>query len=158
MGNPDAPHWNIEDGYQSNVNESKLYPYRVFGSGMRDSLIATFGISLDKSHQLCSEFAPGFRLSLHVPDELPRLPNDFIHIAPEQDVYISVKPNVITTSHGLRSYAPHKRGCYFESERKLRFFKFYSQSKCEAECFANFVKEKCHCVPFSMPSKEICSK
>lgn len=149
--NPNATHWNLEDGYQSNDNASDLYPYRVFGSGMRDSLIASLGISLEVSHRFCSEFAPGFRLSLHMPDDLPRLPNDFIHIPPDQDVYISIKPNVIATSDSLRSYAPHARGCFFKSERRLRFFKSYSQKKCESECLSNFTQNQCGCVQFSMP-------
>lgn len=62
--NPNAKYWNIEDGYQLNVNGSELYPYRVFGAGLRDSLFAVLGILLeDNSHYLCSELAQGFRLS-----------------------------------------------------------------------------------------------
>lgn len=151
-GNKNATYWNLEDGYQANVKESDIYPRRTFGAGIRDSLVTFLGIHLDKAHQLCSLFAPGFRLSLHAPDDLPRLPNDFIHIAPEQDVYISIKPNVITTANGLRKYASQERGCYFKSERELVFFKSYSQSNCELECLANYILRECGCVHFSMPS------
>lgn len=149
--NPKATYWNMEDGYQSNVNESELYPYRTFGSGVRDSLTIFLSIILDKSHQLCSPYAPGFRISLHAPDDLPRMQNDFIHIPPDQDVYISIKPNVIATSRGLRQYSWHARGCYFKSERKLGFFQSYSQKKCELECLANYTKSQCGCVRFPMP-------
>lgn len=72
-----------------------------------------------------------------------------------ESFYISVKPSVITTSDGLRSYAPRVRGCYFNSERQLRFFKSYSQQKCQLECFSNYLKMTCGCVTFSLPSKWI---
>lgn len=148
-----ATYWNIEDGYTPNVNESLIYPYRVFGSGLRDSLITMLGIYLDETHEECSLLAQGFRLSLHAPDELPRLPDDFVHIPYEQDIYISVKPNMITTSNGLRKYSPATRSCFFKTERKLRFFNFYSQQNCEFECLGNYTRDICGCTKFSMPSE-----
>lgn len=63
-GNPNATYWHPEEGYQSNVNESALYPQRTFGSGVRDSLTTFLGISLDETHSLCSPYAPGFRYLL----------------------------------------------------------------------------------------------
>lgn len=57
------------------------------------------------------------------------------------------------TSEGLHNYAPQVRGCYLRSERQLRFFNSYSQNKCELECVANYIKVKCGCVQFDMPSK-----
>lgn len=152
-GNPNATYWNIEDGYQSNANGNEdLYPYRVNGAGK--SLRIQLGISIDDKHETaCNEFAEGFILSLHAPDELPRLTEDFIHISPGHDVYISISPKVISTSIYLRRYTPHQRGCYFESERKLRYFQSYSQPKCEMECLSNFIRKRCDCVQFFLPSK-----
>ena len=150
--NRNVSHWNVEDGYDSYVNESEIYPYRVFGAGLRDILVMILGITVDDMHTLCSELAQGFRLLLHLPDGLPRFPQDFVFIPIEQEIYISVKPNVITTSNGLRNYSPHERGCFFRSEHHLRFFKSYSQLKCEQECLANYTKSECGCVTFSMPS------
>lgn len=152
--NPSAKYWNIENGYTVNINESELYPYRVFGCGLRDALIAILGIYLDDLQQLCSERAEGFRIALHSPDELPRLPDEFIHIPVEQDVYISVKPRMITTSKRLRRYPYNKRGCYFKTGRQLRFFQKYSQQHCELECSANYTKQACGCIKFSMPSEK----
>lgn len=94
-------------------------------------------------------------MALHLPSDLPRMQNDFIHIPPDQDVYISIKPNVLVTSKGLRRYSANERGCYFKSERKLAFFRSYSQKKCEMECLANFTKDYCECVHFAMPRKPI---
>lgn len=63
-----------------------------------------------------------------------------------------VKPTVMSTSEGLRSYAPRVRGCYFRTERQLRFFKSYSQQKCYRECYSDYLKATCGCVPFAFPS------
>lgn len=35
-----------------------------------------------------------------------------------------------------------RRQCYFDSERKLRFLKVYTQRNCELECLANFTLAK----------------
>lgn len=60
----------------------------------------------------------------------------------------------MVTSSGLRDYyTPQVRGCYFRSERQLRFFKLYSQKKCEMECLSNFTRDECGCVQFYMPRK-----
>lgn len=151
--NPSAKYWNMEYGYVDNLNESEMYPYRVFGCGMRDSLTILLNILLDESEQFCSVLSQGFRLSLHSPDELPRLPDEFIHIPAEQHIYISVKPRMITTSKGLRRYKPMYRGCYFKTGRNLRFFRTYSRQHCELECIANFTRDACGCVKFYMPSE-----
>lgn len=156
QGNRDATHWNVEDGYRANIEERDVYPIRMSQSGLKyGNLRMKLRTFLDDS-QICYETEPGFRLSLHAPDELPRMQSDFIHIPPGQAVKILVKPKMITTSNGLRSYAPHARGCVFKSERRLRFFKSYSQQKCETECVANSAMRRSNCSVFYMPSKMLC--
>ncbi|XP_055303179.1 uncharacterized protein LOC129568876 [Sitodiplosis mosellana] len=113
--NPNATHWNVEDGYNPNVNDSQLYPYRIFGVGF-DGMI---GINLDSYsddfYEFCAEDAQGFRIALHSPDRFPRS-SDFIHIPFNQVAFFSIKPNLISTSNGLRSYSPRERGCFFRAE------------------------------------------
>lgn len=154
-GYPNATNWNIENGFALNIDENEIYPHRVFDCGLHDSLIAILNILLDDAGNFCSQLAQGFRLSLHSPDELPKLPDEFIFIPPEQDVYISVKPQMITTSKGLRYYSADLRGCYFKADRQLRFFQSYSQQHCELECLSNFTNAACGCVGISTPSKHL---
>lgn len=150
--NPNATHWNVEDGYNSNFNKSKLYPYRVFGVGIENTMHIHMESLTDDFYKICSVSAQGFRIALHLPDQLPRLPSDFIQIPIEHEIYISIKPNMITTSNGLRKYSPEKRRCFFRAERHLLFFKSYSQQNCELECVTNYTKNECGCVQFWMPS------
>lgn len=151
QGNPHKRHWSMKMGYTPNVDENEVYPHRVFDAGFQYALETLTGILLDRSYQFCRYFAPGFLLSLHMPNELPRFSHQFIYVPYEEDFYISVIPKVIRTSGDVRAYSPQIRGCYFRSERKLRFFKAYSQQMCELECVANFTLEMCNCVRFFMP-------
>ncbi|XP_055295138.1 pickpocket protein 28-like [Sitodiplosis mosellana] len=151
-GNPNTTHWNVEDGYDSNVDQSIVYPYRVFGTGLRYSILAYLIVLLNNDHQYCNDASRGFTVTIHSPDELPRPGDDFIRIPVEHKFStISIKPSMITTSSGLRNYLPQARGCFFRTERSLRFFKSYNQRNCELECKANFFKQTCGCVTYYMP-------
>jgi amiloride-sensitive sodium channel len=48
-------------------------------------------------------------------------------------------------------FSPDVRKCYFEDEKKLRFYKTYSKALCDYECLANETFRVCGCVKFSMP-------
>lgn len=100
---------------------------------------------------ICRGPVQGFKILLHTPGEIPRVSKQYFRVPLRQEVVVSVKPNMITTSSGLADYAPERRQCYFNDERQLKFFKVYTQSNCELECLANFTLAKCDCVKFSMP-------
>lgn len=157
-GNPSAAEWNREDGYRTLIEVGEDYPYRVFGADMLNTMMARIGVILDDVSVHCSEFSAGFRLTLHAPDDLPKARSDFIHISPEQNTFVMVTPELVTTSESLRKYSIFERNCYFKLEHQLRFFKSYSQSKCTLECLTIYIKNKCGCVHFSMPSKLKCAK
>lgn len=91
------------------------------------------------------------QILLHTPGEVAQVARQFFRIPFDQEVLISIRPKIITTSDGLKHYEPHRRQCYFQKERHLRYFNIYSQTNCELECLANFTLSKCGCVKFSMP-------
>lgn len=154
VNNRDSSNWNIDDGYASQTNAVELYPYRVFGSGSRDSMHVRLFIPVKNEPMACRDFEQGARLWLHAPDSLPQISDHYINIPIEQDISISVKPIMTKTLAGtLSSYSLHRRNCYFHSERRLRFFKIYNQKNCELECLANYTNSVCKCVKFYMPSK-----
>lgn len=150
QNNPNATDWNIED--ESHANLEEVYPHRVFSANRRDNLFVSLSNRFEKNHLTCSQDTPGFLISLHTPDELPRFSDAFTFIPVDKQLLISIKPHIITTSEGVRRYSPELRKCFFKSERPLRYFKAYSQQKCMLECLANFTKAQCGCVPFYMPS------
>ncbi|KAL7045139.1 hypothetical protein ACKWTF_002156 [Chironomus riparius] len=55
------------------------------------------------------------------------------------------------TDSSLKKYHPEIRRCYYENERKLKFFKSYTKAHCDLECLANHTLKACGCTKFSMP-------
>ena len=98
---------------------------------------------------------------LHAPGEIPRLSKYSFKMPMHQEMVLSVKPKMVVASEGLARYPPERRKCFFGHERKLQFFKKYSQNNCEYECLVNFTLSSCGCVKFSMPrnsSTNICTQ
>lgn len=154
--NPKSTKWNLEDGY-SKVDDVDIdtYPNRVFGSGAPLGLFALIRGYTQHTDYLCRGPVQGFKITLHTPGEVPQVSKYYFRVPYNQEVMVSVKPNMITTSNGLRGNEPNQRQCYFDSERRLEFFKVYTQRNCELECLTNFTKLHCGCVKFSMPRKRI---
>ncbi|XP_005176880.1 pickpocket protein 11-like [Musca domestica] len=142
--------WSLEQGFTTD-GVLNTYPARVLGSGTMAgflTVLQNFAREVDYS---CRYVADGFKVLLHSPDDVPSLAKHFVHISMDKDVMIAVKPKMITTSSGIAEYPPHKRQCYLNKDRPLRYFKAYSQNNCELECLTNFTLQLCGCVTFYMP-------
>lgn len=144
--------WNRDDGYKSNVIENRDYPHRTFSADTFDTLRVNLKLFFENEH-ICPNADQGFRISFHSPDELPRVTIDSVRIPIDQQLFISLDPKIVTTSEALRNYSPENRGCFFQTDRKLRFFKTYNQRNCGFECLANYTMEQCGCVAFWMPGQ-----
>jgi acid-sensing ion channel, other len=51
-----------------------------------------------------------------------------------------------------------RRNCYFEYERKLKYFNKYTKHNCLQECLTNSTVEMCSCVPSFYVRKELRSQ
>lgn len=152
--NPKAIHWNPEQGYDETRFDHyvRIYPHRAYSTGLRAGFGSTLFFLNHTTDFLCSGPIHGFKIILHGPDEIPQISKNFFHIPSKSNILISIRPNLIITDEQLMKYSPEQRQCFFNSERILRFFRFYNQQNCELECLANFTKSECGCVPFYMPS------
>lgn len=147
--NRNVSHWNLESGYESGYSEIG-YPIRASNpNGFFDIGLVT---NVENRQVKCRGAVQGFRLSLTVPGEAVQLPPYGLQAHFSEMCRIWMKPKLTTTSDGLRKYKPSRRGCYFNDERRLRFFKTYTKNNCDIECLANFTLSHCGCVQFSMPS------
>lgn len=146
--------WTLEGGYKSNLLINDTYPQRVFGAGARAGLFALLRLNSTDAEYLCRGPIQGFKVLLHIPGEVPQVSKHYLRVPMKEEVLISVKPNMMTTSESLAGYKPWERQCFFDAERQLRFFKIYTQRNCELECLSNFMMAKCGCVKFSLPSNE----
>lgn len=146
---PNVSDWSLESGY-SNKTDADAYPLRVFDV---DKYGLAFSIRLSKKdlEPVCQDIYAGFSIYLHTPGEVT--PQTSVHNLLSKGVNIRIKATQTVTSEGSQNYGPNVRQCFFDSERRLRFFKYYSLSNCETECLSNFTKQQCDCVKFSMPSK-----
>lgn len=146
--------WSLDIGYNHPQDMAfNPHPFRVFGAGMQNCFRLLLKVFDEDIDHLCGGAVQGYKIALHMPNDLPPIWNSYHHISPGKSVHFTIDPNMITTSSDVRKHSPIIRQCYFTSERKLRFFRTYSQRNCELECMANFTLEKCGCVNFSMISE-----
>ncbi|XP_070497894.1 pickpocket protein 28-like [Chironomus tepperi] len=63
---------------------------------------------------------------------------------------ILIIPEIISTDEEVLSLRLNQRQCFMDGERKLIYFKIYSQRNCEIECLADKILRICSCVPFDI--------
>lgn len=151
--NSNVSKWTLDDGYEDDPAKED-YPIRVTGSGKIAAL--DLGLLLyERDYEYnCKGFDQGFLVTLATPGETLILSSsNSLRVPALENTLIKIFPKLTTTSDGLISYSPNRRKCFFTFERRLRFFKMYTQNNCNAECLSNFTKNECKCVKFSMPSK-----
>lgn len=140
-------------GYDTLKGET--YPHRILGAGKKAGLTLQLAMKKTDINYACKTAINGYRMTLHTPGDFPRPSTQFYSIPFDASSLVSVKLRVISTARTLRNYSPKVRQCYFHGEKKLKFFKIYTQSNCELECMAEFVYNECGCVRFSMPRDNV---
>ncbi|XP_066905104.1 pickpocket protein 28, partial [Halyomorpha halys] len=150
------------------------YPKRSNGNPV---INISFGSLFNGSY--CRNGGPGFQVAVHSPHEMPVighrtagwvLVNDVNNLPKERsysnlrfdyEYVIELDPERTWASDSLRIFQPHQRKCYFNGEKTLTFFKYYTRINCENECLINRTIVNCKCFDFYMPhfeSSRICHK
>jgi acid-sensing ion channel, other len=125
------------------------YPLKSsrYGQGLKVTLNRNQNISLE---DVC--FQPTFMV--HSPNEHSGNFDliEMIEFDYGYDFVVLITPEIIRTDPGLKSYEPKKRGCYFEGEKKLKFFKVYTRRNCETECKIDllYIEPQLNCTPYFM--------
>ncbi|XP_018572880.1 pickpocket protein 28-like [Anoplophora glabripennis] len=149
----DTEDWTLEDGYKRGAKKD-TFPRRAMSAGSSAGLfleLKAYGPDLD---YICRGPVQGFKILLHHPAEVPRVSRQYFRAPLNQEVVVSIKPDMMTTSAGLKDYNPHRRQCFFPNERYLSFFQSYTQQNCQVECLTNFTLKMCNCVAYHMPHEE----
>lgn len=131
-----------------------MVPLRAFKSQAEDALQLFVRQYVGNEGNTCPHDTSRMKVIVHSPGEFPRASQNFISIPLESEVSVTVKPIMMTTATDLTRYSTETRQCYFNSERSLKFFRFYTRRNCEHECFTNFTLAMCGCVKISMPRDE----
>ena len=163
----------MQDGYASYLKNDSIYPERSYISSLAGGIevfARTYERDLD---YICGGPVQGFKVKLHAPGEFPDTRVGFVPIAYNTASLIAVIPEWTSSTKNLRRFAPNRylnheqyifftvlkhdyyfrRKCFFEDERKLRFFVVYNIQNCHRECYSNVTFQYCGCVKFSMPRK-----
>ncbi|KAG8245420.1 hypothetical protein J6590_106721 [Homalodisca vitripennis] len=123
-----------------------LYPWFT----MDATVPSIFG---SRCHHGC--LYPWFKMTatviLHSPAEAPTLSHPSIYVRTDCLTTISIVPEIKTTKEELRRWDPTLRGCFFEDERPLQYFQYYTEKNCDLECGSNASLSRCGCVPFYYP-------
>lgn len=137
--------WTVESSYRSSNNSSNLVRanegtfFSVYPSLLKNDL-----------NNFC-EFGKKFKIFLHDPNEIvtPFHKPLYVRIGHAKKIFLRIK--FYKKSLDMKKFEPKARQCYFEDERKLKFFNVYTENHCLFECLTNLTLKNCGCVRFSMP-------
>ncbi|XP_029173329.1 pickpocket protein 28-like [Nylanderia fulva] len=151
--------WNAEKGYDASM-PADVIPWRPYGAGLYYGL--TLVLDVESHEYFCSSTAGmGFKMLLHNPVETPKIADFSFSITPGEETRVIIRPRISTASKTIKSIPKKKRKCFFTTERKLRYYRTYTQRNCILECEANFTQQICDCVQYYMPKSAktpICGK
>ncbi|KAJ8923402.1 hypothetical protein NQ315_001960 [Exocentrus adspersus] len=148
--------WTLEKGYPPDAPKD-TFPRRAMSAGSTAGLFLVITAYKQDLDYVCRGPVQGFKVIdvlLHHPSELPRVNRHYFRAPLNQEVVVSIAPDMMTTSPAIVEYEPHRRQCYFPTEKHLTFFQYYTQQNCEVECLANYTLVKCGCVAYHMPREK----
>ncbi|XP_061941386.1 pickpocket protein 28-like [Apis cerana] len=151
--------WNPETGYDANVSSDSI-PWRPYNAGQLYGLTLVLDVDIDE-YYCSSTTSVGFKMLLHNPVETPKIAEFAFTVTPGEETRVIITPRIMTASKSIISIPLRKRKCFFTFERKLRYYRTYTQKNCVLECEANFTQKICHCVQYYMPKSSntpICEK
>ncbi|KAF5300623.1 hypothetical protein FQA39_LY11084 [Lamprigera yunnana] len=148
--------WSLDTGYPNTVPINESYPRRTQMTGVKGGfLFDSMYVNNSQMDFLCGESLQGFKVVLHHPADWPNFDKHF-RVPLDSAVYGSVKPRLTTISDNLKRYDAKDRKCFLTDEKRLQYFKSYTQYNCMEECQANYTLQNCNCVAFYMPMILLC--
>lgn len=143
--------WEWDRGYLRKSVDTE-YPLRVADSGPDNGLTMTLIAHKQDQTSLCVANEEEFTVTLYTPGEFGEFSIVDFRATMPASLLLPIEPSLTITSEALRSYSPAKRECFYDSERRLAFFKIYTIRNCYIECISNYTAMLCGCVSFYMPS------
>ncbi|XP_045477140.1 pickpocket protein 28-like [Harmonia axyridis] len=145
--------WTLEKGYPPN-SPKDTFPRRAISAGAKAGFYLLLRLYDQDLDYVCRGPVQGFKILLHHPAAIPQVGTQYFRAPLNQEMVVSIKPDMMTTSEGLRNYDPRRRQCYFPEERQLLYYKSYTQESCNIECMSNYTYRRCGCVAYHMPHRE----
>lgn len=137
--------WTLDEEYINN-SEVDVIPMRL--SKANDHIFVVYS-SQEDAFNFCRQNS--VFIYIHLPNEVPTMFHRHTRLQYGHTKRILLQTRVTVAHPSLKSYLPTARGCFFEGEKKLHFFKVYTKFHCYTECLSQYVLGKCGCVGFYMP-------
>jgi len=141
--------WTLEQGYSSDDNFVK--PVRATRGR---ALIVQLKTKFSDLANSCLSRRFMVVMNLHLPNELPTNMHSEKLLRFSSTSLLKITARVKQSDETLKNFRLEERGCYFEGEHNLKYFKSYTKLNCEYECLINFTYKHCGCVKLSMPRTE----
>ncbi|KAJ8943545.1 hypothetical protein NQ318_023056 [Aromia moschata] len=142
--------WTVGYGY-GDLADVETFPRRALLAGSMNALIVNLNVSLEDLDYACTSFQ-GFQVVLHKAVRFPTVQQHYFRVPLRKSVIVAISPTQLITSDNVKAYSVAKRRCYFQSEKRLKYFKHYTQYNCKLECLTKLTLKKCGCVAFYMPN------
>ena len=91
-----------------------------------------------------------FNMFIGQPAQFPMMREKSIQLQPGREHYVDLSASVVSTNN-IRGIFPEDRGCLFNDEGDLEFYKSYAFSNCRLECQIKAAEEKYKCIPWHLP-------
>ncbi|XP_065173557.1 pickpocket protein 28-like [Atheta coriaria] len=151
--------WNPEDGYPKRTPRD-VYPFRSFAPGQNLGLSVVLDANLNE-YYCTTTSSIGFKALLSTPIESPKMADIGMLISPGEEIRVAIDVDIEDATTGVAGIHYSKRQCFFARERKLRFYRIYTERNCRLECEANFTLMRCGCAPYFLPrdqSTKVCGQ
>jgi amiloride-sensitive sodium channel len=143
-------YWTLEDGYKTSSDE--IMPFRA---SQQNDFSSTFCLNETKAElkllNYCTTINFGYKIIFHLPNEIPSNLHQHTTLPAAYSKTFAISGKSYKMDKNLQKFHPNIRDCYFEGEKKLKYFKTYTKINCDYECMANYTLIVCGCVKFSMP-------
>ncbi|CAL8136814.1 unnamed protein product [Orchesella dallaii] len=93
----------------------------------------------------------GTTFMLNNPVDTPRVSQFPSVIGSKQEVFIKIHPDITIADPDIKDLKIEKRQCLFGKDKRLKYFRPYTQDNCFEDCIANLIETECGCSMFYMP-------
>lgn len=144
-------YWHIATGYPSRSGNlwKTVLPLWSEHMGEQYGLTVTLNDVKEEHQKKCSGGESVITVHVFSPLETGESGSE-VKLTNGLNTRISLYPSLTISRDSLRSAPLAQRGCLFQDEGHLKYFKGWSQSNCMLECLITNVLNRCNCVPFDL--------
>ncbi|XP_072945712.1 pickpocket protein 28-like [Epargyreus clarus] len=147
--------WDLDGGYPKNFPpDFNVRPWRIKSAGESHALNLELYLNSSEHQDGCDGNNFGFTLMVKSPADHVYT-TTVIRLPMNKMTSIEIVPTTHKTDSSLRALEPNLRQCYFQNERHLEHFLFYSGTNCKQDILINYTKRICNCIYYNWPRKNI---